>query len=75
MTTLHEIEMAALRLPDGDRLHLADKILGSLRVPSAGATAEEILAEAARRDAELESGRVKPLSESAFWAGIRRRTA
>jgi hypothetical protein len=33
---------------------------------------EEILAEAIRRDEELESGVLKPLSEKAFWAGARR---
>jgi hypothetical protein len=32
---------------------------------------EEILAEAIRRDEELESGMVKPLAEEAFWAGLR----
>jgi hypothetical protein len=74
MSTLQEIEAAALLLPDKDRLHLADKILGSLPVPLAPAEPEEILAEALRRDAELESGKVQPLTEKAFWAGVRRRT-
>ena len=75
MNTLREIEAAALRLPDKDRLHLADKILGSLRAPLAPAEPEEILAEAIRRDTELESGEVLPLTEGAFWAGVRRRSA
>ena len=75
MSTLQEIEAAALRLPDKDRLHLADKILGSLPAPLAPAEPEEILAEAIRRDAELESGEVLPLTEGAFWAGVRRRSA
>jgi hypothetical protein len=75
MSTLQEIEAAALRLPDKDRLHLADKILGSLPAPLAPAEPEKILAEAIRRDAELESGKVLPLTEEAFWAGVRRRSA
>ncbi len=75
MSTLQEIEAAALRLPDKDRLHLADKILGSLPAPLLPAEPEEILAEAMRRDAELESGAVLPLTEAAFWAGVRRRSA
>ena len=75
MSTLQEIEAAALRLPGKDRLQLADKILGSLPAPPDAATAEEILAEAVRRDAEIESGRVRPLTEEAFWAGVRRRGA
>ena len=72
MTKLAEIETAALRLPDKERLHLADKLLGSLPPPPAAAEPEEILAEALRREAEMESGEVKPLSEDGFWAGVRR---
>ncbi len=75
MNTLQEIEAAALRLPDRERLHLVDKILGSLQAPLARAESEKFLAEAIRRDAELESGRVLPLNEEAFWAGVRRRPA
>jgi len=71
MTKLADIEAAALRSPRKERLHLADTLLGS--VPSASAsTPHEILAEALRRDAELATGRVKPLSENTFWAGVRR---
>jgi putative addiction module component (TIGR02574 family) len=72
MTKLAEIEAAALRLPDTERLHLADALLGSLPPPPAAAEPDEILAEALRRDAEMESGQVKPLSEDAFWAGAGR---
>jgi len=73
MTKLADIEGAALRLTDKERLHLADKLLGSLPPPPAASEPDEILAEALRRDAELESGQVKPLSEDAFWAGVRRK--
>ncbi len=72
MTKLADIEAAALRLPDKERLHLADKLLGSLPPPPTASEPAEILAEAVRRDAELESGRLKPLTEDAFWAGARR---
>jgi hypothetical protein len=75
MSPLQEIEAAALRLSDMDRLQLADKILGSLPTPLAPAEPEEILAEAIRRDAELESGEVLPLTGATFWAGVRRRSA
>ena len=75
MTKLADIEVAALRLTDQERLHLADKLLGSLPPPPAASEPDEILAEALRRDAELESGQVKPLSEDAFWAGVRRKRA
>ena len=75
MSTLQKIEAAALQLSQKDRLHLADKILGSLPPPPLAAQPDEILAEAVRRDAELESGQVTPLSEKAFWAGVRRHSA
>jgi putative addiction module component (TIGR02574 family) len=72
MTKLAEIEAAALRLPDKERLHLAGKLLGSVPPPSMASDPEQILDEALRRDAEIESGQVKPLTEDAFWAGVRR---
>ena len=72
MTKLAEIEAAALRLPGKERRHLADKLLGSLPPPAAASEPDEILSEAIRRNAEMESGQVKPLSEDAFWAGARR---
>jgi len=72
MSTLQEIETASLRLPKEDLLHPADTILGNLPPPPTPAGPEEILAEAIRRDAELESGQLRPLTEAAFWAGVRR---
>jgi putative addiction module component (TIGR02574 family) len=72
MSTLQEIEAAILDLPEQDRLHLADKILRSLPKPPGAMESEEILAEAIRRDQELESGVVEPLTEEAFWDGVRR---
>ena len=72
MRTLEEIEAAILGLSEQDRLHLADKILRSLREPPGAMGSEDILAEVIRRDEELESGMLKPLSEEAFWAGVRR---
>jgi putative addiction module component (TIGR02574 family) len=72
MSTLQEIETAVLRLSDKDRLQLADKLLGSLPRPSVPAEADEVLAEAIRRDAELENGKTAPLSETEFWNGVRR---
>jgi hypothetical protein len=72
VTKFADIAEAALRLPDKDRLHLADRLLGSLPPPAGASDPDQILAEALRRDAELESGNVQPLSENAFWAGVRR---
>lgn len=73
MDALHEIEAAVLRLSDKERLQLTDKLLGSLPPPPAAGGPDEILNEAVRRDAELESGNARPLSEAEFWNGVRRR--
>jgi hypothetical protein len=75
VSTPQEIEAAALRLPQKDRLHLADTILGSLPAPQTPAEPGDILAEAIRRDAEIESGDIRPIIEETFWAGVRRRPA
>ena len=72
MSTLQEIEAAVLLLSDKDRLRLADTLLGSLPPPPTAGSPDEILAEAVRRDAELETGSVRPLSETEFWNGVRR---
>jgi len=68
-SALQKIEAAALQLSGRDRLKLADRILGSLTRRPKPANPAEILAEAKRRDAQLESGHVRPLTEKAFWAG------
>jgi hypothetical protein len=72
MSTLQEIEDAVRKLPDHERLRLADAILRSLPPPPAGAAETDILTEALQRNAALESGSVSSLSEEDFWAGIRR---
>ena len=74
MSPLKELEIAVLRLPEKDRMRLADRLLGTLPAPDA-CEPDEILAEAERRDAELESGKVKPLTEAQFLSGVRRHRA
>lgn len=74
MTPLEEIEIAVLRLSEKDRLRLTDRLLATLPAPGA-AEPDEILAEAERRDAELESGKTKPLTGAQFKSGVRRRRA
>ena len=74
MSPLKELEAAVLQLPERDRLRLADRLLGTLPAPDP-CEPNEILAEARRRDAELDGGKTRPLIESQFWAGVRRRRA
>jgi hypothetical protein len=61
--------------PKKTGFHLAEKILGSLPALSGAMESEDILAEATRRDAELESGAIEALTEQAFWDGVRRRNS
>lgn len=70
MSSAASIADAALRLSPPDRAHIAMLIMDSLP-PDAWAD-DEVLAEAERRDAQLESGSVKELSHDEFIAGLRR---
>jgi putative addiction module component (TIGR02574 family) len=70
MPAIKEIEQAVLALPVEQRAHLAESLLKSL--PPVGDTwseAEE-LAEVERREREIESGTVQPLSEADFWKRV-----
>ncbi|HYG36798.1 MAG TPA: addiction module protein [Clostridia bacterium] len=52
MPTLREVEQEALRLPEAERARLACRLLDSL--PAVLSDSDEGVAEALRRDAELE---------------------
>ena len=70
MSSASEVQSLAMKLPRRSRLKLASELLHSVAPTT---TPDEILDEAARRDAEIETGKVKPLSESTFWSGVARR--
>lgn len=70
MSTVNEIVTAALELGKSERTAIALMMLDSL--PDDAEEPEDILAEALRRDAEMESGLVKPLSYDEFLSGIQR---
>lgn len=65
-----EIQKMALQLPARSRLKLAGELLRSTAPTS---SSEETLAEAARREQEIASGEVRPLSETEFWRGVKKR--
>lgn len=69
MSSATDIQARALKLSQRSRLKLAGELLRSI---PAAATPEQALAEALRREAELDSGTVQPLSEAAFWRGTGR---
>jgi hypothetical protein len=70
MSTVTEIVQAALGLDRSGRAALALVMLDSL--PDDAMEPDDILVEALRRDAEIESGLVKELSHEEFLAGIQR---
>lgn len=70
MTAIEELEKTVLALPVEQRVALAESLLSS--VPPAGeawSEAEE-LAEVERREREIESGRVQPISEAELWQRV-----
>lgn len=68
MSTVNEIVHAAMGLGKSERTAIAMMMLDSL--PDDAEEPEDILAEALRRDAEMETGLVKPLSYEEFMARI-----
>ncbi len=70
MSAIEQFEKTLLALPVNQRVALAESLLDSL--PSVGeiwSDAEE-LAEAERREREIESGLVQPIPEAEFWKRI-----
>ena len=70
MISAAELESAALNLAPEGRGHLAVLLLDSLP-PDAWAE-DELLAEAERRELELEQGTARELSHEEFMAGLHR---
>ena len=70
MSSVNEIVHAAMGLGKSERTAIAMMILDSL--PGDAEEPEDILAEALRRDAEMEAGLVKPLSYEEFMTRIQR---
>ena len=69
MTEILEIEKAALNLPIGQRVWLAQSLLDSLPPPSQDLCETAEIEEAERRQWEIETGQVQPIDE----AELRRR--
>jgi putative addiction module component (TIGR02574 family) len=70
VTEVAEIEKAALQLPLGQRVLLAQTLLDSLPQVSEDVSEEAELAEAERRERELEAGQVQPISEAELWRRV-----
>jgi putative addiction module component (TIGR02574 family) len=73
MTAVEEIKKQALALGVKERVQLVESLLTSLPpVPEEWSEAEE-LAEAERREREIESGQVQALHDGEFWERIEAR--
>ena len=70
MSAIEELEKAVLALPVEQRAWLAESLLSSLPPPSDQWSEAEEAAEVERREQEVESGKVQPLSETEFWKRV-----
>ena len=70
MSAIEELQKAALALPVEQRAWLAESLLSSLPPLSDPWSEAEELAEVERREQEVESGKVQPLSETEFWKRV-----
>lgn len=68
-TTTEEVLSAALTLPDGDRLELAEALIASLQPADQPPFDDSWREVVRRRSAELRSGAVTPVP----WAEVKRR--
>ena len=70
MTPIQEITTTVLGLPVRERVQLAESLLASLPDAWGDASEEADLAEAERRDREIELGRVQPLGDAELWRQV-----
>lgn len=73
MSAIKEIQQAMLALPVKQRAQLAESLLESLLPLGNELSEAEELAEVERREREIASGEVKPLSENKFWKQVEAR--
>ncbi len=67
MSGIAEIQKTVLALPVAQRVIITESLLDSMPPLTEECSEAEELAEAERRDHEIESGAVKPLTEAEFW--------
>ena len=72
MSAVEEIKKRALALDVKERVQLAESLLNSLPSPAEGSMDEE-LAEAERRDLEIENRQIQPIADDEFWQRVEAR--
>jgi hypothetical protein len=70
MVAIEEIERKLLALPLKQRVFLAESLLASVPPADEGISEAEEMAEVLRREKEIETGQVKPLTDAEFWAAV-----
>jgi putative addiction module component (TIGR02574 family) len=70
MAAFEEIERRVLALPFEQRVFLAESLLGSLPPVGEEMTEAEEMAEVERRESEIDTGQLRPLTEAEFWQTI-----
>ena len=73
MTTVEEIKRQALTLSVEERVQLAESLLGSLPPVTEEWSEAGELAEARRREREIETGQTQALHEGEFWQRVEAR--
>ena len=70
MSAIEEIQKTVLALPIEQRVFLAESLLQSLPPIQDELSDAEEMAEAQRRENEIETGKVQAISDSDFWPSI-----
>ena len=70
MVAIEEIERKLLALPLKHRVFLAESLLASVSPATPDMTEEEEIAEAERREREIETGRIRSLTNVEFWRQV-----
>jgi len=71
MVAIEEIEQKLLALPLKQRVFLAESLLASVPPLAREMTEEEEMAELERREMEIETGKVRALTDAEFWAKVK----
>jgi len=70
MTAIQEIEQRLLALPLKQRVFLAESLLASVPVSGQDMSQDEEMAEVERREREIETGKVRALTDVEFWRAV-----
>ncbi len=71
MSAIEQIEKTVLALPVEQRVLLAESLLGSLPPIGEEWSEEEEIAEVERREKEIATGQVQPVSDAEFWRRVK----